>query len=275
MKASLNIPAQCKGLLWRHADPLRMHAMHRHDELEVNLVVRGSASYLLANRRYSLRARHVVWLFPDQDHLLLDKSSDFVMWIGVFGRNLLAECCASPGTRVLLERDPPGAFCRPVAAGAFAQLDRLCGELLGRGGDVSVFNAGLGYLLTRAWEAFSAGAVPADSADIHPAVEQAARLLSQQPQADDLRQLAQRVGLSVSQLSRVFRRQIGQSLVEFRNRSRLETFLHLYGQGHRRSALSAALSAGFGSYPQFHRVFRRLMGMSPAQYRRKLAGGAG
>jgi AraC-like DNA-binding protein len=31
--------------------------------------------------------------------------------------------------------------------------------------------------------------------------------------------------------------------------------------------LAAALEAGFGSYPQFHRIFRRVMGCSPGEYR--------
>jgi AraC-like DNA-binding protein len=33
--------------------------------------------------------------------------------------------------------------------------------------------------------------------------------------------------------------------------------------------LEAAFEAGFGSYPQFHRVFRQLAGCSPAEYQRR------
>lgn len=33
--------------------------------------------------------------------------------------------------------------------------------------------------------------------------------------------------------------------------------------------LEAALAAGFGSYPQFHRVFKRVVGCSPVDYRRR------
>jgi AraC-like DNA-binding protein len=33
--------------------------------------------------------------------------------------------------------------------------------------------------------------------------------------------------------------------------------------------LDAALEAGFGSYPQFHRVFKRVIGCSPGSYRRR------
>lgn len=33
--------------------------------------------------------------------------------------------------------------------------------------------------------------------------------------------------------------------------------------------LDLALEAGFGSYPQFHRVFVKMMGVTPAQWRKQ------
>jgi AraC-like DNA-binding protein len=36
---------------------------------------------------------------------------------------------------------------------------------------------------------------------------------------------------------------------------------------------AAALEAGFGSYPQFHRVFKQLTGKTPQQYRREVVSG--
>jgi transcriptional regulator GlxA family with amidase domain len=41
--------------------------------------------------------------------------------------------------------------------------------------------------------------------------------------------------------------------------------------GQRMTMITAALEAGFGSYPQFYRVFTRLTGQSPNTYRRRLA----
>jgi AraC-like DNA-binding protein len=49
----------------------------------------------------------------------------------------------------------------------------------------------------------------------------------------------------------------------------VERFLDIYGTGQRRTMLDAALEAGFGSYPQFHRVFKRMMGYSPMQFRQQ------
>lgn len=40
-----------------------------------------------------------------------------------------------------------------------------------------------------------------------------------------------------------------------------------YGRGRRTTALAAALEAGFGSYAQFHRVFREQTGRNPSALR--------
>jgi AraC-like DNA-binding protein len=67
----------------------------------------------------------------------------------------------------------------------------------------------------------------------------------------------------------LFKQQTGVALVDFRNRQRVERFLQIYGTGQRLTMLDAALEAGFGSYPQFHRVFKRVIGCSPGRYRRR------
>jgi len=79
---------------------------------------------------------------------------------------------------------------------------------------------------------------------------------------------ARRIGLSASRLSRLFEQQLGVSLTDIRNRQRLDRFLRLYGRGRRITMLAAALDANVGSDAQFDRVFTRLMGCTPTQYRR-------
>jgi AraC-like DNA-binding protein len=48
---------------------------------------------------------------------------------------------------------------------------------------------------------------------------------------------------------------------------RAQRFLPFYGRGRRTTALAAALEACFGSYAQFHRVFREHAGRSPSALR--------
>jgi hypothetical protein len=83
---------------------------HRHAELEVNLVVRGTASYLLGDRRYALTPGTLTWLFPGQDHLLVSESSDHELWWAVFRPALVAQIATPRHARPLLADDPVGQF---------------------------------------------------------------------------------------------------------------------------------------------------------------------
>lgn len=72
------------------------------------------------------------------------------------------------------------------------------------------------------------------------------------------KELSARLGLSVSRLARVFKRQMGVSIVEYRNRLRFERFFQLLAgeRGRKPTLRQAARAAGFGSYAHFHRLFR-------------------
>jgi AraC-like DNA-binding protein len=101
---------------------------------------------------------------------------------------------------------------------------------------------------------------------LHPIVSKAVQLLARDPSAGG-EALARHVGLSLSRLARVFKAEMGMSLVEYRNRLRLERFFVLV-DARGSNLLQAALASGFGSYAQFHRVFRALKGQAPRDYLR-------
>ncbi len=96
---------------------------------------------------------------------------------------------------------------------------------------------------------------------------QAVALLGDDPSLGG-KEIADRLGISLSRLARVFKAEMGMSLVEYRNRLRLDRFGVLLERG-RSNLLEAALDAGFGSYAQFHRVFRALRHATPREYLRR------
>lgn len=98
----------------------------------------------------------------------------------------------------------------------------------------------------------------------HPAVAAALRMLAEDPSLSG-GDIAKKMGVSLSRFARVFKADMGLSLVEHRNQLRLERFLSLVDSGGS-NLLEAAYAAGFGSYSQFHRVFRALRGSSPRDY---------
>jgi AraC-like DNA-binding protein len=98
----------------------------------------------------------------------------------------------------------------------------------------------------------------------HPAVAASLRMLSDDPTLGGV-EIAKKLGVSLSRFARVFKSDMGQSLVDYRNQLRLDRFLGLVDKGGA-NLLEAALAAGFGSYSQFHRVFRTMRGTTPRAY---------
>lgn len=267
----MNLPPGADGAIWYYKASLsEVHPMHRHREIELNLVVAGRASYVLGGRRYELLSDDLVWLFPSQEHQLIDRSADYEMWIAVFSPASLHSVVRGTSAAVLAEGNPSGRFCKSLSRPNALALGRLCAELHATVGEPHLLNLGLHYLAVRSWERFSAASEGPAYHTLHPAVEKALRLLRRGESEESLKKLSLEAGLSPARLSRQFKIQVGMGIAEYRSRTRLERFLELYGEGRPLTAIAAALEAGFKSYAQFHRVFRRLMGQSPAQFRRKM-----
>ncbi len=95
-------------------------------------------------------------------------------------------------------------------------------------------------------------------------VTRALELLRREPHRSRT-DLARTLGTTPSQVGRLFKAEMGYSVTEYRNRLRLQRFLSTVDHGDA-NLLEAALDAGFGSYAQFHRVFRSLLGATPRDY---------
>ena len=264
----LPIELERDGWLYRAGHIDKRRVPHRHEELEMNLVLHGRARYLIGDRRRDLQADSQIWLFPDQGHVLIDKSRDFEMWVVYFRQSLVNRIGAGLGSEMLKRRTPRSVLSRHLSEQQASGVSRLLSEVEAASDDILLYNSGLAYALVRAWHEFSQAPLISGH-EVHPAVERAAFLIRDQPEIRGIDQLAHESGLSATRLSRLFRRQMNMSIVGYWNRQRLERFLHLYGEGVRISMTEAALDAGFGSYPQFYRIFRDHFGCGPAQYRRR------
>ena len=266
MREKLPVPPAHDGAVWPHSMPTPIHPRHRHSELELNLVQRGTGRYLVGDRSYELKPGALIWLFPGQQHILLDMSPDYRMWIVVFRPRLLKRLCGDPSRRVLKAAAPAGNFCRRLGDSVWRKLDRQFADLKSRTHDALHLNTALAASLLDAWAAFQTADQPVLGADLHPAVQKAARLIQDAPEIDDLSDLARQAGLSRTRLSELFKRQTGVALVDFRNRARLEKFHSLLATTPpaERKLLPLALEAGFGSYQQFYRVFKQRTGRNPA-----------
>lgn len=237
--------------------------------LSLHLVLSGSATYQVGAQRYQVSPASLFWVFPNQARDVLHPSPDHEVWVASFEAPLVERVCVTRATSVLSASDPNEAYCRQLTQVATRRLVQQLEDLAAPGRDPEQFNAGLSYLLLAAWSEYQEAGELEPGEHLHPAVAKAARLLSTQPNLDSLSQLARTCGASASWLSRLFRQQMGVSMVDFRNRHRIERFFELYRDGYRLNITQAAFEAGFGSYAQFHRVFRKTLGYGPAELRRR------
>src|SRR5277367_4392597 len=195
MRQQLKLPPGLEGNLWHYRHSGGANAMHHHAELEFNLVTRGSGLYLLANRKYQIRRGDLLWLFPAQEHVLIEQSPDFEMWIGVAKPKTVRRIATDAGAKILQQENPAGEYCRRLAQPALTRLETLFAEIAAARERSGLFNAGLGYALLAAWQSFEHAAdVPVH--DVHPAVEKAARHIRDKNNTLGLEELARHAGLS-------------------------------------------------------------------------------
>jgi AraC-like DNA-binding protein len=274
--AAWRLPRDLDGvvLFEDHADRggrFSVQERHFHDELELHFVERGTGLFLVTKGRLAVGPGSLLWIPPGRDHLLLEASADFRRWM-VLCRKRVVRRVLGEAAEGLIGRgasEQSGA----LPARALSSLRGTLTEIRADGhGSRPIFNASVAFALARAWTHFLSAAASPEPVALHPAVSRALALLRGSPSRLSMPELAADVGLSESHLSKLFSAEVGVSVTDFRNRLGLERFLELYGDGTGTTLLGAALDAGFGSYPQFHRVFRRLMGYSPAEHRRVSGG---
>jgi AraC-like DNA-binding protein len=242
-------------MIWHFEPGQQVKArMHTHVELEMNLCVGGRATYLVGQQRVDVTARRLLWLFPQKEHLLIEQTSDFEMWIAVFRPQLVTRISRSSGDEELRSGQSDTPPVRLLKRGCVEFLTKICSELHGEKETATVANPGLEFLLRKARHEYLNASLLDSLGDVHPAVERAAFTIARGEKDTDAETFASQCGLSRARLSRLFKAQMGLELSEFRNQKRMEKFHAYYGGGQRCTVLQAALEAGFGSLAQFYRV---------------------
>lgn len=82
-----------------------------------------------------------------------------------------------------------------------------------------------------------------------------------------LNKISQLVNVNYTYLSRLFRKELGMSFIEYINRERIKRAFPLLFDKQRRIQ-DIAVYSGFKDVQQFERVFKRFYNMTPLQYRK-------
>lgn len=254
------VPEGLDGEVRRTVPGARVHVDHRHATAEFDLVVRGIGSYVLNDDIYELKPGMLVWLLPERRHRLV-RSPNLEMWVVTVQTHLLQAEWLSD-----IAKQPSHV----LPGEELLDLDRLLSQVAQDSDDPPAYNAGIRYVVARAWRAGNVSPV-SDVKPMHPAVLRALMLLREESAAQSLSDLAEEAGVAAPYLSRLLVEHTGHSFVEWRSRVRLERFIAAYRPGD--NLLKASLDAGFGSYSRFHSTFMEMMGCSPSEWAKQTEGG--
>ena len=260
-----NVKAGFGGVVVRFAEKRwYLREWHSHESLEINLVLRGTGSVLLEDRRYPLLPGHVIWLWPGQRHIPSDWSSDMLMWIVEWKPEFFSRL-----QRARRGHPKPGELknysCRRLETPAFLRVQGILDGVAGME-KPDAFNQGLNFALLAIWDEFVRAKPVAREAFLHPKLEQVLGLMNDLTTNLSLTQLADAVKMSPHYLSVLFQKQTGLSVPDYRNRQRLNQFFSLYRARPEIRLLEHVYEAGFGSYAQFYRIFTEATGQTPRQW---------
>jgi AraC-like DNA-binding protein len=253
-----NLPFRAAGVAWPHSAE-HWRPRHCHRELELNLVTRGRGSFALDSGKHELGRGDIVWFPPHAGHELVSTSPDFDMWVVTFRQDLVERVATRPAgleRAPFPSRAPRARLNRGALAWAEGALRRIFQLLCaGRAPEAAL----IAQVLTGLWRETTLAQEP--DTGLHNAARRARALVSEKPwlaRAD----VAATLAVSESTLAHAFRRDLGVTLDEYRNRVRVGRLFSLVESS---SLLDAGLAAGFGSSAQYHRSVRALAGCRPGE----------
>src|SRR5699024_6309232 len=81
--APSTVVTQDAALWCRRGSPPRMESMHRHNDIEINVVLRGRLQYVFAGRPLAVREGQIAAFWAAQPHGLIDSRPGDVAWVHV------------------------------------------------------------------------------------------------------------------------------------------------------------------------------------------------
>jgi len=251
MHQSFLPPGNERAFVWKYSESIGgRRPRHFHAEPEINLVVRGSATFGIGNKLVTAAAGELVAFPSAQDHVLLDTSPDLYL----YAIGLDSEFSAQ-----VLRDEPSRPFHVRLA-------DSELRPVLDRASDI-VERADVGQLGAELWQRvhwLARRSTPRSASATHVLTRRTLQLLDADPELA-LTALARTLRAHPAELSRRFHGDMGITLVRYRMRLKLLKFIDLV-DSRGAELMTAASSAGFGSYSQCHRAFRAELGCSPRDF---------
>ena len=276
------------GLWIRRGSPPPMVSMHRHDDVEINVVLDGQLHYLFGGQPLTIREGEIAVFWAAQPHGLVDSRTGDMCWVHVPFSMFLSWGLPESQTAPLLSAQPLITHA-PELARRSAHTAERWGEEVGGSepGDGTGDDAGdddsaeialleIQAAVRRVLRASSlanpeppadgAGSVPAARLRQVSAMAQHVRDNHRAPLA--IADIAASVHLTPSHAMTVFRRTAGVTLGDYVTMCRIAEAQRLLLTTSMK-VTEIAEAAGFGSLSSFYEHASAACGMTPREYRRQ------
>lgn len=268
------------GLWSRHGDPLLMDVPHRHNELELNLLERGSIQYLFPGKRVDIQAGRLFLFWAGVPHQLVSKSDDtYIHWMTFPLAWLLRWNLTDTWIQALLKGLPAInvdetasesdliTFYRwhaDLESGRHDYRDILILELEAR---MRRLNLSSEILEGMAAMTASKKSAPPDGPGV---AESIAKYLAENFTREwSPAEAARTVGLHPNYAMSLFQRDFGMTMVTYVTQLRVAMAQKLLATS-AMEILDIAYECGFGSPSRFYAAFKTITQVTPYQYRKSM-----
>lgn len=274
--------------LWiRRGAPPPMISMHRHDDVEINLVLHGQLNYLFGGQPLTISEGEIAVFWAAQPHGLVDSRAGDMCWVHVPFSLFLSWGLPEAQTAPLLSAQPLITHAPDLAVRIARMAERWGHEIRGSepGGKYGITTGGdddstvialleIQAAVRRVLRAASrpgperplgdAGAVPA--ARLRQVSDMAQYVRDHHRGPITVADIAASVHLTPSHAMTVFRRTVGVTVGEYVTMCRVAEAQRLLLTTSMRIT-EVANAAGFGSLSSFYAHVTSAGGMTPREYR--------
>ena len=249
-------------------------SLHYHHCIELGICMSGSGETHIENRVYRFRAGDIQYIPPDTPHISSADEGEKCEWLWIFAdpKNLLTSTQGTILTEILesLHTGFSGVF-SPHEHPRLAELILSLSERSEKDRFTLLDNLlTTGQILIEATRIgnIDKGQIKLPvSKQIKPALTYI-RENYHDPQLITESLIAAHCGISVSRFRNLFKKDIGMTLPQYINHTRLSAAIHLL-ETTNKSIAEIATESGFFEVAYFNRVFRKYFGMSPKEMRKK------
>jgi AraC family transcriptional regulator, melibiose operon regulatory protein len=267
MKREVNNDPLGGKLLGWFGQPWVIEQLHRHPDIELNLIPRGEMHYLIGGRVEKIRAGEMALFWAVTPHRVIYCAPQTLLGVihiplVVFLRWMLPSALQTP----LLE----GKLLCQMGLDALEQplFERWVAHINHHPEQHSIVLLELQARLQRWALKLHSPTQPAKKTPRSSLgkAEQLAVLLAEQHGDVDFQKIAKKIGLNPSYAMTLFKQTFGLTMLEYVLQHRVADAQRLLITSDL-SVLDVAFEAGFGSLSRFYAAFKQVVGCSPKAYR--------